>query len=136
MNVDFEMVRSFIGRTESDCPFEIGPPLMMIDFGEDGGATIHTPIGDGIELKHWRRMHEEKLIRVEHEGKPGFGRMKSEVVGLRSKGQRLLELSRDEQSWKRSVDKCKAAGAMTLSVLMSELRQEARIRVKRLNHED
>lgn len=134
MRIDFELVRELLQRVEQEAPFKVELLLTLIkgldpDEGEDE-ITILVPDSEGTEFLHWRWMAQERLISVTHDARPGFGKSDATVKCMLSKGHKLFELSRHEDSWQRAKRRCEAGAAITLCHLMNELRREASMRVK------
>lgn len=132
--IDFDAVRALVERTEREAPFEVERQLPIIKFegeepGEQWSCTILTPQTDGKEFEHWRFLREAGLIRVARG-------TEFRVLGLRAKGYEFFELSRNEEAWDAAKRRCDVVQANTLTILVGELRREARSRLLLVNSKE
>jgi hypothetical protein len=134
MSIDFDLIRALVKKAELEAPLEIKPAPLRISVGDPKSGTlsmsIQVPDNEGEEYRHWRILSEVGLIRVTTDGRPGFGRSDIKVEGLTADGEEFAELSRDDHAWKMVIARCEFANAKTIAFVISELKKEARDRLR------
>ncbi len=130
MKVDFNLVRKLMQQANDNSPFLISPELPFVDIKFDPlSISMDIPDDEGLELKHWRWLSENSLVRISHNNQTGVGKGNNRVDGLTSKGIELLELSKSENVWQAAVEICEKAESLILSSVISQLRRMARKRI-------
>ncbi|WP_349370970.1 hypothetical protein [Salinarimonas sp.] len=138
MKLDPDVLRSLALRAEVDCPLDVAPTAPVIDIDESEGfrVSIAVPTDAGPEFTHWRILCELDWVRAEHQGRPGLGRSGGRIMRLTAAGHEFVELARDEDRWRDVLARLRLSSAATPSLILSELKNEARKQLRRLRTED